>query len=124
MVNPFQIYGKNNESLAVIYLKRQGYRIIEQNYRTRMGEIDIIAKDNETIAFIEVKSRSSAAFGGPKYAVTHQKKRRISKLALQYLKSIHQNQARARFDVVAISSNSGQDTTIELIKNAFELTIR
>ena len=88
-----------------------------------MGEIDIIAKDNETIAFIEVKSRSSAAFGNPKYAVTLQKQRKISKLALQYLKSTHQSHVRARFDVVAIFSSSGRDT-IELIKNAFELTGR
>jgi len=123
MVNSFQIFGKNSESLAAIYLKRQGYRIIEQNYRTRMGEIDIIAKDNETIAFIEVKSRSSAAFGSPKYAITLQKRRKISKLAQQYLKSTHQSHVRARFDVVAIFSNSGRDT-IELIKNAFELTGR
>jgi putative endonuclease len=121
MVNSFQIFGKNNEYLAATYLKRQGYLIIEQNYRTRMGEIDIIAKDNETIAFVEVKSRSSAAFGSPKHAVTLQKKRKISKVALQYLKSTHQSHVRARFDVVAIFSNSGQDT-IELIKNAFELT--
>jgi putative endonuclease len=121
MVNSFQIFGKNNESLAAIYLKRQGYLIIEQNYRTRMGEIDIIAKDNETIAFVEVKSRSSAAFGSPKHAITLQKKRKISKVALQYLKSTHQSHVRARFDVVAIFSNSGRDT-IELIKNAFELT--
>ena len=123
MVNSFQIFGKKSESRAAIYLKQQGYRIIEQNYRTRMGEIDIIAKDNETIAFIEVKSRSSAAFGNPKYAVTLQKQRKISKLALQYLKSTHQSHVRARFDVVAIFSNSGRDT-IELIKNAFELTGR
>jgi putative endonuclease len=121
MVNSFQIFGENNEYLAATYLKRQGYLIIEQNYRTRMGEIDIIAKDNETIAFVEVKSRSSAAFGSPKHAVTLQKKRKISKVALQYLKSTHQSHVRARFDVVAIFSNSGQDT-IELIKNAFELT--
>jgi putative endonuclease len=123
MVNSFQIFGKNNESLAAVYLKRQGYRILEQNYRTRIGEIDIIARDNETIAFIEVKSRSSAAFGNPKYAVTLQKQRTISKVALHYLKSTHQSNVRARFDVVAISSNSGQNT-IELIKNAFELTGR
>jgi len=123
MVNSFQIFGKNNESLAAIYLKRQGYRILEQNYRTRIGEIDIIARDNETIAFIEVKSRSSAAFGSPKYAVTLQKQHKISKVALQYLKSTHQTHVRARFDVVAIFSDSGQDT-IELIKNAFELTGR
>ena len=123
MVNSFQIFGKNSESLAAVYLKRQGYHILEQNYRTRIGEIDIIARDNETIAFIEVKSRSSATFGSPKYAVTLQKQRKISKIAQQYLKSTHQNNVRARFDVVAIFSNSGQDT-IELIKNAFEFTGR
>jgi putative endonuclease len=123
MVNSFQIFGKNSESLAVVYLKRQGYRILEQNYRTRIGEIDIIARDNETIAFVEVKSRSSAAFGNPKYAVTFQKQRKISKVALQYLKSTRQSHVRARFDVVSIFSNSGQDS-IELIKNAFELTCR
>ncbi len=123
MVNSFQVFGKNNESLAVIYLKRKGYRIVEQNYRTRMGEIDIIAKDKETIAFVEVKSRASVSFGNPKYAVTLQKQRKISKVALQYLKSTHQSHARARFDVVTIFSNSGRDT-IELIKNAFELAGR
>jgi putative endonuclease len=120
MANSFQVYGKNNESLAAIYLKRQGYRILEQNYRTRTGEIDIIARDNETIAFIEVKSRSSVAFGNPKYAITLQKQRKISKVALHYLKTTHQSHVRARFDVVAILSNSGQNT-IELIKNAFQL---
>ncbi len=124
MVNCFQVFGKNNESLAAVYLKRQGYRILEQNYRTRMGEIDIIARDNETIAFVEVKSRSSAAFGNPKYAVTLQKQRKIAKIALQYLKSTRQSHVRARFDVVAIILNSGQDTSIELIKNAFELNCR
>lgn len=123
MVNSFQVYGKNNESLAAVYLKRRGYCILEQNYRTRLGEIDIIAKDSETIAFIEVKSRSSVAFGSPKYAVTLQKQRKISKVALQYLKSTHQSHVRARFDVVAIFSDSGHET-IELIKNAFELAGR
>lgn len=123
MVNSLQSFGKNNESLAVIYLKRQGYHILEQNYRTRLGEIDIIAMDNETIAFVEVKSRSSAAFGSPKYAVTHQKQRKISLVALQYLKSTRQSHVRARFDVVAIFLDSGRNT-IELIKNAFELSGR
>jgi putative endonuclease len=109
--------------LAAIYLKRQGYHILEQNYRTRMGEIDIIARDNETLAFVEVKSRSSAAFGNPKYAVTLQKQRKISQVALYYLKSTHQSYTRARFDVVAIFSESGRNT-IELIKNAFEFSSR
>jgi putative endonuclease len=123
MVNSLQTFGKNNEFLAAIYLKQQGYHILEQNYRTRMGEIDIIARDNETIAFVEVKSRSTAAFGNPKYAVTLQKQRKISQVALYYLKITHQSHNRARFDVVAIFSESGRNT-IELIKNAFELSAR
>ena len=121
MLNSIQVFGKNNESLAVIYLKRQGYQIIEQNYRTRLGEIDIIARDNDTLAFVEVKSRSSSAFGTPKYAVTLQKQRKISLVAQYYLKSTHQSHIRARFDVVAIFSNADRHS-IELIKNAFGLS--
>jgi putative endonuclease len=122
MVTPFQIFGKKNESIAADYLKRRGYHIIEQNYRTRLGEIDIIARDHDTIAFVEVKSRSTTAFGNPKYAVTPQKQKKISLLALQYLKSTRQSHVRARFDVVAILSNATCNApTIELIKNAFAL---
>lgn len=123
MVNSIQIYGKKNESLAAVFLKRQGYRILEQNYRTALGEIDIIARDRETIAFVEVKSKSGMAYGSPKSAVTLQKQRKISRVAQFYLKSTRQTHVRARFDVVAIFSGSGRDT-IELIKNAFELTGR
>ncbi len=100
------------------YLKRQGYRIIERNFRTRTGEIDIIALDQDTLVFVEVKSKTSPAFGSPKNAVTFQKQRRISKTALFYLKMTRQSHVRARFDVVAITSDPAGDT-IELIKNAF-----
>ena len=85
-----------------------------------MGEIDIIAKDKETIVFIEVKARRSYRFGNPKWAVTPKKQRKISMVALYYLKATNQNNAKARFDVVTIYSKQDKPE-IEIVKNAFEL---
>ena len=118
-----QQFGKRSENLAVWYLKKNGYKIMEQNYRTQLGEIDIIAKKKKTIVFVEVKSRKSIRYGNPKWAVTPQKQRKISMVALQYLKSIRQTDARARFDVVAITSNR-DEPQIEIVKNAFELAYK
>ncbi len=115
-----QKFGKESESIAVRYLKKNGYKILEQNYRNKLGEIDIIAKDKKTLAFVEVKARRSSGYGSPKWAVTPKKQRKISMVALYYLKATKQNKVKARFDVVAISS-SQTNPRIELIKNAFEL---
>lgn len=115
-----QQFGKESESTAVKLLKKQGYKIIEQNYRTKLGEIDIIAKEKNTIVFIEVKSRKSVSYGNPKYAVTPKKMRKISMVALYFLKVTNQSSSKARFDVVAISPG-GKDPEIEIIKNAFDL---
>ncbi len=120
MLNSRQKFGEKSESIAVNYLKKQGYKIIEQNYRTKLGEIDIIAKEKDIIAFIEVKSRKSKNFGNPKWAVTPKKQRTISMVALQYLKTTMQSNVKARFDVVSIIS-SNDNPSIEIIKNAFEL---
>ena len=120
MLNSRQKFGEKSESIAVSYLKKQGYKIIEQNYRTKLGEIDIIAREKGTIAFIEVKSRKSKNFGNPKWAVTPKKQRKISMVALQYLKTTMQSNVKARFDVVSIIS-SYDNPSIEIIKNAFEL---
>jgi putative endonuclease len=115
-----QQFGKKSEDLAAWYLKKNGYKILEQNYRTRLGEIDIIAKDKKTIVFVEVKSRRSIRYGSPKWSVTYQKQRKISMVALQYLKKTRQADATARFDVVAVISNR-DEPQIEVVKNAFEL---
>jgi putative endonuclease len=120
MLNSRQKFGEKSESIAVNYLKKQGYKIIEQNYRTKLGEIDIIAKEKDTITFIEVKSRKSKNFGNPKWAVTPKKQRKISMVALQYLKTTMQSNVKARFDVVSIIS-SPDNPSIEIVKNAFEL---
>ncbi|OEU51763.1 MAG: YraN family protein [Desulfobacterales bacterium S3730MH5] len=112
--------GKSGEALAVSFLKKNGYRIIEQNYRCKLGEIDIIARDGRVLAFIEVKARRTDLFGGPKRAVTPRKQRKISMVALAYLKETEQMGKKARFDVVTIRLLPG-DPDIEIFKNAFDL---
>ncbi|MBU4002653.1 MAG: YraN family protein [Proteobacteria bacterium] len=121
MLNPHQQFGKESEVMAAAYLKRQGYRILETNYKNQLGEIDIIAKDMGILTFIEVKARRSDRFGNPKYAVTRKKQVRISRVALSYLKASRQMDKRARFDVVVITRTS--NVNIELVKNAFELIL-
>lgn len=120
MLNKRQKFGEKGEEIAVRHLKKEGYKIIETNYRTKLGEIDIIAKDKDTIVFAEVKTRKSVQFGDPKQAVTIQKQKKISRVALCYLKATGQSAARARFDVVGVISNRDKDQ-VEIIKNAFEL---
>jgi putative endonuclease len=117
--NP-QKTGVRGESLAVKVLKRNGYKILEQNYRSKLGEIDIIAKERGVLAFVEVKARRTDQFGNPKLAVTPQKQRKISMVALEYLKQTGQMDVKARFDVVAIRLLRDHQE-IEIIKNAFEL---
>jgi putative endonuclease len=120
MLNRHQQFGKRSERLAAEFLKRTGYRILETNYRSPVGEIDIIAREKATIVFVEVKARSSNRFGSPKGAVTPAKQRKISMTALDYLKRSGQVGASARFDVVAIDTAAGK-TDIEVVKNAFAL---
>lgn len=120
MLNKRQKFGKESESLAVKHLKKNGYKILEQNYRNKIGEIDIIAKEKETLVFVEVKAKRSDFYGTPKWAVTPKKQRKISMVALYYLKATKQTHVKARFDVVALSS-APDDSRVEVIKNAFEL---
>ena len=108
--------GTNYEKLAGDYLTQQGYEILEYNFRCRMGEIDIVAKDGEYLVFVEVKYRSSGRSGSPLVAVDSRKQRIISKVASYYCLTHGYGEASpCRFDVVAIK---GEEYT--LIKNAFE----
>lgn len=120
MRNNRQQFGKESEALAARHLKKNGYKILERNYRTKLGEIDIIARDRDTLVFVEVKAKRSDRFGSPKEAVTFKKQQKISRIALLYLNETNQNNAKARFDVVAILT-SEDSTNIEIVKNAFEL---
>jgi putative endonuclease len=112
--------GKRGEELAATYLAEAGYRIIERNYRCPFGEIDIIAEEGETLVFVEVKSRRSEAYGDPQLAVGHQKQKKISRIAMNYLKEKNLCHRPARFDVVAVKLLPA-GRKIELIQNAFEL---
>jgi putative endonuclease len=115
-------FGKNSEILAADFLQSQGYTIIELNYRCNIGEIDIIAKHGETLVFAEVKARNSYRRGTPKEALSYTKRRRISQIAMFYLKKTGQMRVKARFDVIAVHpSENNEAPRIELIKNAFEL---
>jgi putative endonuclease len=115
-----QRYGRKCEEIAARHLENNGYRILEKNYRTSRGEIDIIARDNDFIVFVEVKARQTDRYGNPKAAVTSDKQRKISMVALHYLKSTGQLTNRARFDVVAVHPPDSCQG-IEIVKNAFDL---
>ncbi len=120
MVSRHAQLGLAGEGIAARYLKKNGYRLLERNYRNAIGEIDIIAVERETIAFIEVKTRQSDRFGSPKWAVTSRKQRKLSMVALCYLKAVGKCSQKARFDVVAVSLEQGKPV-VEIIKNAFDL---
>ena len=111
--------GEEGERLAVEFLKEKGYKIIRQNYKTPIGEIDIIASDGDTLVFIEVKTRESIEYGLPFEAVNKAKKRKIANVALLYLKKLKEIPA-CRFDVVSIFYEDRRPK-FDLIKDAFEL---
>jgi putative endonuclease len=112
--------GKQGEEMALRFLKKKGYRVMVQNYVCKMGEMDIIAKEKDTLVFVEVKTRTSMAFGPPQLAVTPFKQRQLSKVALNFLKEKKLEDIKARFDVVAILLTAGNEQ-IELIRDAFDL---
>ena len=112
---------KIGESLAAKHLKARGYEILARNYRALRGEIDLIVRDGEFTVFVEVKTRRSLKFGLPQAAVTWQKQRQISKVALAYLQSHNLLDAPCRFDVIAIHlSPQLKLLNLEQIESAFE----
>jgi putative endonuclease len=114
---PASSIGTEGEDAAVAFLKKKGYRILHRNYHTPLGELDIIAKDDKTIVFIEVKTRSNNTFGQPFEAVTNKKQVKLKHLALFFLKH-HNINCPARFDVVSILQ-CGTEYEVSHIINAF-----
>lgn len=110
--------GQTGEDLAVCYLENQGYTIVERNYRKRIGEIDIIARDGEYLVFIEVKTRSNRRFGSPFDAVDFRKQQQISRVALAFMTQHRFGEVPVRFDVIGVHLE--ESPKVELIKNAFE----
>ena len=110
-----KILGNIGEAIAEAYLKKHGYKILERNYRLKIGEIDLIAEKDNGISFIEVKSRSSKKFGTAKEAVNFQKQFKIRKVAEYYLMKAKKEYFYVNFDVIECYSND----EIEHIKNCF-----
>ncbi len=120
MVKKEPFLGERGEKLAADFLEDRGYKIISRRYRVRFGEIDIIALDRDIVCFIEVKSRRSFRFGLAAEAISYFKQRKISKVALNFLKENCFLERKARFDVVSVDFSFPQPR-LALIKNAFEL---
>ena len=114
-----QALGISGEDLACAELQRRGYAIVERRYRTRFGEIDIIAKDGGTLVFVEVKARMTQEFGGAAAAMTGWKQRRIARMAADYLARWHLIDCPCRFDVVAIDFDDTEPRVI-VYPNAFD----
>jgi len=109
------------ESIAVTFLKGEGFTIVERNFTCVCGELDIIAREGRTIVFVEVKCRRNRSYGPPQLAVTPFKQRQISKAALVWLSKKKLYDAEARFDVVAIVLRKDDLPEIEHVRNAFDL---
>jgi putative endonuclease len=112
-------FGKSAEDRACEELRRRGYAILARRYRTRVGEIDIVARDGAVVVFVEVKARADDHCGHPAEAVTDWKQRRIAAMATDYLTRHRLHQAPCRFDVVAITGADGEPQRVEVIREAF-----
>lgn len=99
-----KLLGRAGEIKAAEFLKKKGYKILATNYKTHLGEIDIIALDKSTTVFIEVKTRSSDAFGAPSEAVNVKKQEKYFRVATEYLRKEGKTEMESRFDVVEIEN--------------------
>ncbi|KGP63774.1 hypothetical protein EP47_06010 [Legionella norrlandica] len=110
--------GKIAEQLALNYLKKNGLQLVMQNYRCRLGEIDLIMREGSFLVFIEVRSRSNISFGGGIASITYEKRKKIIKATSHYMiKYRIENKFPIRFDVVSID---GKSHKITWLKNAFD----
>jgi putative endonuclease len=111
--------GRRGEEIAEEYLKAKGVKVIERNFRTHFGEIDLVCRSGGAFIFVEVKTRISMSFGPPHLSITRQKKRKIIQNAQCYLKRFGIYDAAARLDVISINLDTdGKFKKLEHIKNA------
>ncbi|MBE6068235.1 MAG: YraN family protein [Clostridium lundense] len=114
--------GNLGENIAENYLIDRGYIILDRNFRSKTGEIDIIAKDGDYISFIEVKTRYGTLYGTPGESVNYLKQYRIYKTAQMYILKKRLNKFNFRFDVIEVILNHlNNDFSIKLIKDAFQI---
>ncbi|SRR5207244_737052 len=115
--------GARGEKLACRFLRRNGYKVLYRNFRGRTGgEIDVVCRDNDTLVFVEVKTRTSEDFGRPFEAVDRAKRKRISRGGLAWLRMLDNPDILFRFDVVEVIIADDAKPRLELIKNAFPLS--
>jgi len=110
--------GKQGEAIARRYLEEQGCRILEENWRYRRAEVDLIAMEGPILLFVEVKTRSSTAFGEPEDFVTRQKEDLLAAAAHAYIDQID-HEEEIRFDIIAVLYQEGQDCQVKHLKDAF-----
>ncbi len=112
--------GESGEAIAARALRRAGYRILSERYTCPVGEVDLVARDGETLVFVEVKTRSSADRYPPAEAVDMRKQRQVARVAEHYLAAIRAGDVPCRFDVVAITvPEAGGAPRVEVIRDAF-----
>ena len=111
--------GKRSEDVAARFLEKRGLKVVGQNVRCVLGEIDLICMDGKTIVFVEVKSRFGAGYGLPQESITPAKQRKLTRLAQWYLNQHRLENQPARFDVVAVNWK-GEEPELTWIANAFE----
>ena len=120
-----QELGESGENLAVSALTSQGYAVVARRYRSRYGEIDIIANDGDTLVFVEVRRKSGKGYGAAVESVTPDKQRRVVRMAVEYLaRHDRYDKVAVRFDVVAIDDQPDGPPRITLIRNAFDASTR
>ena len=114
--------GRSGENAACDELRRRGYEILARGYRTRMGEIDIVARDGPTLVFVEVKARTTARCGHPAEAITLHKQAKVAAMASDYLARLRaRGDVPCRFDVVAVHLGEGGEVlSVEITQNAFD----
>jgi putative endonuclease len=112
--------GKSGENYACRELERRGYAIIARRFRTRSGELDIVARDGDTLVFVEVKARRSSRYGAPLDGVTLLKRRRLLRVAAEYVLLKGVCNATCRFDIVSVLFGEGLRPRVEVLKNAFD----
>ncbi|MDD5226738.1 MAG: YraN family protein [Candidatus Omnitrophica bacterium] len=112
--------GERGERAACVFLKEHGYEILEKNYKCKIGEIDVIARRHGRLAFVEIKTRTSAQFGIPQEAVHLRKQEKIFKISQWYMKEKKLAKTPIAFDVVAILWREGEAPEMRLIVDAFE----
>jgi putative endonuclease len=118
--DPRHALGKMGEDLACAELQRRGYAVIARGYRTKYGEIDVVATDGGTTVFVEVKTRAGDEFGGAAAAVTPWKQRRVGQMAADYLSRHALHDTPCRFDVVTVDVIEGEEPRLEVYANAFD----